>query len=106
MAKPHSSASNITELEDHQRTLHSDQASLEGIYKDFYQNLFTNPLPRIDQEEVATFALEQIGDKLTGGMKLALSKTISMEELNLTVKDLGKRKSPGLNGVTSEFFQI
>lgn len=103
-SKAHTGASQLTELEDEAGLLCSDQASLEGICSRYYGNLYSKPARSVAQEAAAGQSLSCLSDRLTGAMKAALRKPISLQELEAALKDMDPGKAPGLDGVLTEFF--
>ena len=77
-----------------------DPAAIRKHVRDVYQNLYSQP-------QTDEGALDEIVNNLT---KLHpadsedLDIPLSLEELDTAVKQLGKNKTPGLGGLTSEFF--
>lgn len=105
-SKSHSSASNITALEDDLGTLHCDQPRLERVCSRFYQTLYMAAAPSAAATEAATArAFENMSDRLTPGMKASLREPVSMKEFDRAVVELVPGKAPGPDEVLTEFYK-
>ena len=66
----------------------------------FYQSLYS----RVQTDENAREQLLQNLSQLNSADSDDLDSQISIEELDNAIKQLGNNKSPGLDGLSSEFF--
>jgi len=81
----------IISLEDAISVVHSDQANLEWICKEFYTKLYTaNPLSK-NKEEAMGLCFEEISNKLTDSMKNALIILVVMSELEAALNTTRNR---------------
>lgn len=101
-----SSASHIRMLEDSNGQLHTNQTDLANICQAYYQKLYKAREPPLVVEETQAHALCYMSDKLSLEAKAFLESPITLEELKLAMKDMATGKSPGLHGITLDFYNI
>lgn len=94
----------ITKLKNESGEIITDQSDLLKLQKDFYERLYTstNPNEFESQEYVeSTFIENKLIDE---DSKLCEGK-ISIEECSKAINDMKVNKSPGMDGITVEFYQ-
>ena len=92
----------IGELRDTDGSLFSDNYNLRRITYDFYSALYT---PTHVDTNVQDTLLRNIDRKLSDAQRVALDATITAKELETAVYQQHDEKSPGLDGITAEFYK-
>ena len=79
-----------------------DPSEIKKHVRDFYETLYSeNPS---DKNALNNLSANVV--TLDPSLSEDLDIPLTIEELDLAVKQLGKNKSPGLDGLTSEFYQV
>jgi hypothetical protein len=104
-AKEQMTAAHITELEDEQGTVWSDQKTLESIYQRYYATLYSATPLNEERKAAEAGALSCIRDKLSFGLKERLTLDISLEELTSALWSMKGGTSPSPDGVVVEFYK-
>lgn len=94
----------ITELEDEEGILQSNQVSLERICSNYYAKLYSAAPLSPAKEEAESQCLRGIRGKVTRAMKDSLQRPISLGELKGALKGMDANKAPGPDGVITGFF--
>ncbi len=104
LEKSQQSSNVIRRLRDnHGNFLTSDSDILEHTC-DFYKNLFSSK--RIPQDKINTYLNNTNFDKkITQQEKLMCDEKITSKELDNVIKNLKVGKSPGCDGITTEFYK-
>jgi len=98
---PYRVRTTFTELEkDQQRIFTTHNEIRKEIYA-FYRNLYETT--HTDQN-ILTHFLTPLLPKLDNGQKQTLRQPITQQELLLSIKEAEKGKSPGLDGLSVEFY--
>jgi hypothetical protein len=100
-----STASHITELADEFGQLHSSQAALQYICKEYYKALYSARRETPATTGTQHQALRCLSSKLTGDMKMKLRAPIQLGEQKAALNDMKTGKSPGPNGIVLEFYK-
>jgi hypothetical protein len=104
--KQHTGASRITALEDPVGVIHSMQAKLENICKDYYSKLYRRPPGSSAQSGACEQALACVSDRLFPEMKARLKAPVGKLELDEALKGMASGKSSGPDGVVIEFYKV
>ena len=92
----------IGELMEEKGTLYSDNENIIKIATEYYTKLYTPaPVHYIKQQTL----LKNVDKKLTTQKARDLDKEITEKELQEAVNQLREGKSPGYDGITSEFYK-
>ena len=103
LEKSRQAFNNIQSLKYKEKTSQNDTGILE-ICKDFYNNLYTS-------RDIPETLIKKYMSKISIPRKLTKEQIdicegeIKASECNNVVRDLKKNKSPGLDGLTAEFYQ-
>ncbi len=103
LEKKRQTANNIQSLKYKEKQSRDDTGIL-AICKDFYNDLYTSK--KIPDKNIKTYMSNiKIPKKLTDVHKTNCEGKITITECDKVVKELKKNKSPGLDGLTAEFYQ-
>ena len=92
----------ISELQDEEGNIKTDNKDFLDIVQQFYTKLYTpSRTNTIKQQNM----LKNIKAKLTQTQRQSLDQPITVEELDKVVAHLPENKSPGLDGLTAEFYK-
>jgi hypothetical protein len=103
--REHSGASSITELEDEQGNVFTDQGSLEGICHRFYSKLYAARPQSAARAGAEEQALRGITDRLSAAIKERLRAPITLAELDAALQGMPSGKALGPEGVITEFYK-
>ena len=101
LEKSHSQSKSLSSIRLSSGDLTDDPAQIKKHVRDFYQNLYSRPQT---DEGALDYILNDL-PSLDSVDSEDLDVPPSQAELDNAVKQLGKNKTPGLDGLTSEFFQ-
>ena len=92
----------ITQLQDKKGQIQTDNENLVQIATDYYTKLYKpSPVDEMKQQRL----LKNIDLKISTQDKLKLEADITEQELQQAVYQLNDNKSPGINGITAEFYK-
>ena len=92
----------ITELQDQNGKIQTDSEELIKIAQDYYTKLYTpTRTDAIKQQQL----LKNIDKKIDATDRQKLDAPITAEELHTAVYQLHDKKSPGIDGITAEFYK-
>jgi hypothetical protein len=74
-----------------------------GIFKDYFESLYSNKFEKF--EEMDRFLETYDHTKLNQEDINHLNRSIAQKEIKAAIKSLPKKKSPGPDGFTAEFYQ-
>lgn len=100
MEQSTSRAKHISKIRLPSGEITEDRSKINSHVCQFYTDLYC----RTDTDEEAGEHLLQTIPTLDPGDAEDCDRPLSAEELNVAVKQLGRNKSPGLDGLTSEFY--
>lgn len=92
----------IKEIQDENGKLHTEKTEIENIILKYYGKLYKREELDIEKQQRV---LETITKKVTVTDKIEMIKWISEDEVEKIVKSLKNGKSPGLDGLTNEFYK-
>lgn len=92
---------NINKIKDKHGNIVTDPEEIATTFKDFYQDLYTSEGTDKHTSDLFT----KHAKKLTDEQKQTLESPFTTEEIEKTIIDLNKNKSPGPDGLTAEFYQ-
>jgi hypothetical protein len=75
----------------------------KGIFRDYFENLYSNKLENL--EEMDKFLDAYNHPKLNQVDINYLNRSITCNEIEEAIKSLSKKKSPGPDGFSTEFYQ-
>jgi hypothetical protein len=75
----------------------------KGLIRDYFENLYSNKLENL--KEMDKFLDTYDDPKLNQGNINHLNKSVTHNETEVAIKSLPKKKSPGLDKFTTEFYQ-
>lgn len=93
----------LTKLISESSTILTNQQDISDHVVGFYQHLFTSTHP--NTKGVADYLKDSKLDEISDDMSSDLDLPIGPEELDIVVKSLKNNKSPGWDGLTSEFYK-
>ena len=102
LEKNNSLSKTIAKIKLSSGVITENPAQIKQHIHNFYQNLYSRP----HTDESALGQLLDDIPKLDPFDSENLDLPPTLDELNVAVKQLGKNKTPGLDGLTSEFFQF
>ena len=102
LEKSNSTAKTISHIRLSSGILTEDQSDIKAHVHDFYKNLYKSA--PIDRNCFKTLFSNL--PKLDSDESEQLDTTLTIEEVNTAVLQLGNNKSPGLDGLTSEFYRV
>jgi hypothetical protein len=76
---------------------------IQEIIRDYFKNLYSNKFENL--EEMDRFPETYNYPKLNREAINHLNRSITEKEIEAAIKSLPKKKSPGLDGFTAEFYQ-
>lgn len=82
----------------------NEPTELTEVAADFYQELYT-PDTAPGREDAQERILDSWSKMITPAQREVLEKPMTEEELKQALSSMGKEKSPGLDGLTVEFYQ-
>jgi hypothetical protein len=88
-------------ISDNGDTVHSHE-DMENTLTGYFQNLLTEP--RADRHEAIKKVTRHVPSLVTPEQNIALLWPITIEEVDQALQETPKRKAPGPNGFTSDFF--
>ena len=92
----------ITQLQDSNGNIQTDNENLQKIATQYYRKLYTpSPVDQTKQHRI----LQNIQKRISQQDRIKLDTDITEKELLDAVHQLNKNKSPGINGITAEFYQ-
>ena len=100
LEKSHSNSKTITHVRLSLGMISDKPDEIRSHVHNFYQSLYS----RVQTDENAREQLLQNLSQLNSADSDDLDSQISIEELDNAIKQLGNNKSPGLDGLSSEFF--
>lgn len=92
----------ISKLVTESREILTSQEDISNHVVDFYQTLFSSRHP--DSKSIDDYLTSSRLDSIDESLSEELDSSISEEELDIVVKALKSNKSPGWDGLTSEFY--
>lgn len=101
LEKSHSLSKTISRIKLQSGHITENPIQIKQHIRDFYRNLYSKP--QTDQD--ATRQILSDIPTLDPHDSESLDSPINLDELNAAVQQLGKHKTPGLDGLTTEFFQ-
>jgi hypothetical protein len=93
----------INKIRNEKGEITTNNKELQGIIRDYLENLYSNALENL--EEIVNFLDTHEHPKLTQEDIISLNRPMTCREVEAAVKTLPKMKSPGLDRLSSEFFQ-
>jgi hypothetical protein len=93
----------INKIRNEKGEITTNTKELQGIIRDYLENLYSNALENL--EEIVNFLDTHEHPKLTQEDIISLNRPMTCREVEAAVKTLPKMKSPGLDRLSSEFFQ-
>ena len=94
---------NINQLRNSEGELKHHTDDLKQISTDYYTKLFNT---KNTDSRTADKLLRNVNKKLTHQQKNVLDSLITKEEIEKAIMKLQKNKTPGLDGIPAEFYQI
>ena len=82
----------------------SDSTLINGIFRDFYSNLYKSEL-HADPQEISSFLASLDLPSLSDEQCAGLDRPITLEEIKETIMTLKSGRAPGLDGFTAEFYK-
>jgi glutamyl-tRNA reductase len=77
---------------------------IQEIIRDYFEKLYSNKFENL--EETDRFLDTYVHPKLNQVNVNHLNKSITQNKIEATIKSLRKKKSPGPNGFSAEFYQM
>ena len=102
LEKTNSMSKSISRIRLSSGRISEDPVEIKKHVRDFYQSLYS----RNPTDKSALTSLSANLKTLDSSLSEDLDNLISIEELGDAVKQLGRNKSPGFDGLTSEFYQV
>ena len=94
----------IQALRDKEGELKRDPQDILQIASDFYKNLYSSQTNTWVVQEAQKSILKAVSGQIEQNSKTELDSPISEEEILEAIKRSGKNRSPGPDGLTSEFY--
>ena len=111
----------ICQLQNEKKEIVKDDQDILGVCTDFYEELFVDKNVLRNDEEITEdsfssvseadgevpycFILDEVSLHLNKQDQDVLSADVSFDELRSSIMSMKKRKSPGLDGLTMDFYQ-
>ena len=92
----------ITELQDQNGKIQTDSEELIKIAQDYYTKLYTPTRTDVIKQQQL---LKNIDKKIDATDRQKLDAPLTAEELHTAVYQLHDKKSPGIDGITAEFYK-
>jgi hypothetical protein len=103
--QPRNTQTSLTKLLDNGGTIRTSQSELESMCFDFYSGLYSS----IREDGEIKRAQEEVSEgtpkSLTEEMCTSFKRPVTLSELTDVLNAMASHKSPGLDGVTTEFFK-
>jgi hypothetical protein len=93
----------INKIRNEKGELTTNTKEIQGIIMDYFENLYLNKLENL--EEMDTFLDTYDQPKLNQEDINHLNRSITCNEIESAIKSLPKKKSPGPDGFSAEFYQ-
>jgi hypothetical protein len=90
---PRRGKTQINKIKNEKGEITTNTNEIQEIIRDYFENLYSNKLGTYDQPKLN---LEDINH---------LNRAITSNEIEVAIKSLSKKKSPGPDGFTAEFYQ-
>ena len=91
----------ITELKDKDNNIHKDKIKILEIVTEYYQDLFKE---EGSDERKTEEIISYIDRKISKDDKSWCDSKLTLKEIENTIKNLNKNKSPGSDGLTADFY--
>ena len=91
----------ILELQDEDGQIKTGNENLLQIVENYYTNLYTQSTVDIIKQQQL---LKNIDTQISASDRQKLDAPITEDELKTAVRQLNDNKSPGLDGITAEFY--
>lgn len=106
LAKGKTPRTHVSALKHPQGRILTDPRGINAVFRDFYQNLYTEQSPVGSGEEGLTFLRKVRLPKASEEMLTRLNAEITDAEICSTIRKLGCGKAPGPDGYTGEFYKL
>lgn len=93
----------ITAIRDDQGNIITEHKDILAAQKSFFENIYTEPEDSLNPLDTLPITDEDV-PKLSEGHKKMLDLPFSPREFYSALKDLGRNKLPGSDGITREFY--
>jgi hypothetical protein len=93
-----------SKIRDVKGEMTTNTKEIQGITRDYFENLYSNKFENL--EEIDKFLDPYDHPKLNQEDITHLNRSIIQNEIEAAIKSLPKKKSPGPNGFSEEFYQI
>jgi hypothetical protein len=93
----------ISKIRNAKGEITTNTMEIQGIIRDYFENLFSNEFENL--EEMDKFLDTYDHPKLNQEDINHLNKSVTQNEIEAAIKSLPKKKSPGPDGFSAEFYQ-
>ncbi|XP_053555688.1 DNA mismatch repair protein Msh3 [Bombina bombina] len=104
LTKPHTVKTGVSALRWKDKT-YNDPEDIVRCFKTYYTHLYTKQ-PPAPKETITQFWSSVELPQISSDQKDALNATITQDELSTTIKSLPIGKTPGPDGLPSEFYKV
>jgi glutamyl-tRNA reductase len=94
----------ISKIRNTKREIITNTTEIQKIIRDYFDSLYSNKFENL--KEMDTFLETYKHLKLNQEDINHLNRSITKKEIEAAIKSLPKKKSPGLDGFTDEFYQM
>ena len=95
----------IYQLQDENGKIEEDHSAIQKQIKNYYENLFSSSEREPTEEEYGEFLNDTDIPKLTEDQRDQLERDITTEEIKTALSQMSNNKSPGLDGITTEWYK-
>jgi hypothetical protein len=93
----------IIKIRNAKREITTNTKEIQEIIRDYFETLYSNKFKNLEAMDIFLDSYDQ--PKLNQEDVNHLNRTIKQNEIEATIKSLPKKKSPGLDGFSADFYQ-
>jgi glutamyl-tRNA reductase len=93
----------ISKIRNAKGEITTNSTEIREIIRDYFESLYSNKFENL--EEIDRFLQTYHHPKLNQEVINHLNRSITQKEIEAAIKSLPKKKSPGPEGFTAEFYQ-
>jgi glutamyl-tRNA reductase len=94
----------ISKIRNAKGEITTNTTEIQEIIRDYFKRLYSNKFENL--EEMDRFLETYTHPKLSQEDINRLNRSIAQKEIKAAIKSLPKKKSPGPDGFTAEFYQL
>jgi hypothetical protein len=94
----------ISKIRNEKGKITTNTKEIQGIIRDYFKNIYSNKLENLEEMDKFLYAYDH--PKLNQEDINHLNRSITYNAIEAAIKHLPKKKSPGPDGFSAEFYQI